>query len=94
MPRYSQRLAEDNKFTKKGWYVLFCDPTLPEAGDPDLKGDDVPTWRGTYGEPAGSVDAGTGPGTPPPPPPAGNASTRSGSSSDDLDELDLDDFEF
>ena len=29
--------------------MLFCDPTLPEAGDDDLKGDDVPTWKSTYG---------------------------------------------
>ena len=35
MPRHSQRLSEDNKFTKKGWYILFCDPTLPEAGIED-----------------------------------------------------------
>ena len=49
IPKYSARLSKDNKFTKKGWYVLFCDPTLPEAGDEDLKGDDVPTWKSTYG---------------------------------------------
>jgi len=49
MPRYSAKLSEDNRFTKKGWYVLFCDPTLPEAGDKDLEGDDVPTWKSTYG---------------------------------------------
>ena len=49
IPKYSARLSEDNKFTRKGWHVLFCDPTLPEAGDDDLKGDDVPTWKSTYG---------------------------------------------
>lgn len=49
IPKYSVRLSKDNKFTKKGWYVLFCDPTLPEASDDDLKGDDVPTWKSTYG---------------------------------------------
>jgi len=48
MPRYAQKLSQDNKFTKKGWYVLFCDPTLPEAPDDDLQGDDVPTWKSTY----------------------------------------------
>jgi hypothetical protein len=26
------RLADDNKFTKSGWVIVFCDPTLPEAG--------------------------------------------------------------
>jgi hypothetical protein len=49
LPKYAARLSQENKFTKKGWYVLFCDPTLPEAGDQDLKGDDVPTWKSTYG---------------------------------------------
>jgi len=49
LPRYAARLNEENKFTKKGWYILFCDPTLPEAGDQELKGDDVPTWKSTYG---------------------------------------------
>ena len=49
LPRYGAKLSEDNKFTKKGWYVLFCDPTLPEARDKDLEGDDVPTWKSTYG---------------------------------------------
>ncbi len=97
MPRYSQRLAEDNKFTKKGWYILFCDPTLPEAGDRDLEGDDVPTWRETYGEPegsAGSTGSGTTGSAPPPSNPPSGSSGNAGSSSGDLDELDLDDFEF
>ena len=49
LPRYSAKLSDDNKFTKKGWHILFCDPTLPEAGDQDLRGDDVPTWKSTYG---------------------------------------------
>ena len=49
LPRYAVRLNEENKFTKKGWYILFCDPTLPEAGDADLEGDDIPTWKSTYG---------------------------------------------
>ena len=49
LPRYASKLSTDNRFTKKGWYVLFCDPTLPEAADKDLEGDDVPTWKSTYG---------------------------------------------
>ena len=49
LPRYAVRLNEENKFTKKGWYILFCDPTLPEAQDSDLEGDDIPTWKSTYG---------------------------------------------
>ena len=31
LPPYSEQLPEDNKFTDNGWYILFCDPTLPEA---------------------------------------------------------------
>lgn len=38
LPQFADWLPDDNKFTKKGWYVVFCDPTLPEAGDPDLVG--------------------------------------------------------
>jgi hypothetical protein len=49
LPRYSAKLSQDNKFTKKGWHILFCDPTLPEAGDHDLVGNDVSTWKSTYG---------------------------------------------
>ncbi len=30
---YAEWLDEDDRFTKKGWYVQFCDPTLPEAGE-------------------------------------------------------------
>ncbi len=32
MPRFAVQLSEDNRFTNKGWYILFCDPSLPEAG--------------------------------------------------------------
>lgn len=53
MPAFAQPLADDNKFTKKGWVIIFCDPTLPEAGDklleapdPDLDDDgDLPPSR-------------------------------------------------
>ena len=31
LPKHSVALPDDNRFTKKGWYVLYCDPTLPEA---------------------------------------------------------------
>ncbi len=31
LPQFAAWLPDDNKFTK-GWYVIFCDPTLPEAG--------------------------------------------------------------
>ena len=33
LPAFAERLPDDNKFTKKGWVIVFCDPTLPEAGD-------------------------------------------------------------
>ncbi len=35
MPQFSEALADDNKFTKKGWIIVFCDPSLPEAGGSD-----------------------------------------------------------
>ncbi len=34
LPMFAQALDEESRFTKKGWYIQFCDPTLPEAGDP------------------------------------------------------------
>ncbi len=34
LPMFAQALNEESRFTKKGWYIQFCDPTLPEAGDP------------------------------------------------------------
>lgn len=35
MPQFAEELPDDNKFTKKGWVVVFCDPSLPEAGETD-----------------------------------------------------------
>jgi predicted nucleic acid-binding Zn-ribbon protein len=34
LPMFANMLSEDNRFTNKGWYIQFCDPTLPEAGMP------------------------------------------------------------
>lgn len=31
LPLHSHSLSEDSRFTKRGWYIQFCDPTLPEA---------------------------------------------------------------
>lgn len=51
MPQHAVTLADDNKFTKKGWIIVFCDPTLPEARDRDL--DDVaPAGRDVRSEDA------------------------------------------
>lgn len=33
LPQFAEWMPDDNKFTKKGWYVIFCDPTLPEISD-------------------------------------------------------------
>jgi len=35
MPAFAETLPDDNKFTRKGWVIVFCDPTLPEAGGDD-----------------------------------------------------------
>ena len=102
LPRYASRLNEENKFTKKGWYVLFCDPTLPEAGDKDLQGDDVPTWKSTYG-----VDEELGMDNNDPYPPSNNNTAPTGGRQEmdepieenelldepDLEELNLDDLD-
>jgi myosin heavy subunit len=52
IPHLAQELPNDNKFTKKGWVIIWCDPTLPEAGDsilsapdPELDGPDEPAGR-------------------------------------------------
>ena len=31
LPRFAVELSDDSRFTKRGWYIQFCDPTLPEA---------------------------------------------------------------
>jgi hypothetical protein len=31
LPPYAKWLDDDSRFTNKGWYVQFCDPSLPEA---------------------------------------------------------------
>ncbi len=32
LPAFAVSFPEDRRFPDKGWYVLLCDPTLPEAG--------------------------------------------------------------
>jgi predicted nucleic acid-binding Zn-ribbon protein len=32
LPQYAEWLGQESRVTK-GWYILFCDPTLPEAAD-------------------------------------------------------------
>ncbi len=58
MPLFAKPLPDDNKFTKKGWVIIYCDPSLPEAGDrlltdpdPDLDGPDEPAGRDVLTEP-------------------------------------------
>jgi len=41
IPVHAEWLPDDNKFTRKGWYISYCDPTLPEARDWEL--DEGPT---------------------------------------------------
>jgi chromosome segregation ATPase len=35
LPRWSEWLSQESKFTQNKWYVVFCDPTLPEASFSD-----------------------------------------------------------
>lgn len=39
LPPFSAWLNKKSKFTKK-WYIVYCDPTLPEKKDKDLDDDD------------------------------------------------------
>ncbi|MEZ4238390.1 MAG: hypothetical protein R3F59_20010 [Myxococcota bacterium] len=41
LPDFSEMIDEDQKQTK-GWYVLFCDPTLPERNDGFLNEEHLP----------------------------------------------------
>ena len=41
LPDFAEMINEDQK-TTKGWYVLFCDPTLPEVNDGFLKEEHLP----------------------------------------------------
>jgi hypothetical protein len=63
MPHMGQNLPDDNKFTKKGWVIIWCDPSLPEAGDsllsapdPELDGPDEPAGRDVLTEPSDDED--------------------------------------
>jgi hypothetical protein len=63
MPHMAQALPDNNKFTKKGWVIIWCDPSLPEAGDrllsapdPDLEGGDEPAGRDVLTEPEDDMD--------------------------------------
>ncbi len=42
LPQFAERLTDDNKFTKKNWVIIYCDPTLPEARDLDLEDVEAP----------------------------------------------------
>lgn len=41
LPRWSEWMDEENSFTKEKWYLVFCDPTLPEAQIRDEDPDEV-----------------------------------------------------
>lgn len=45
LPDFSEMIDEEQKQTK-GWYVLFCDPTLPERGDGFLDETHLPSTAG------------------------------------------------
>ena len=41
LPRWSEWLNEESKFTEKKWYVVFCDPTLPESNMQDPEDEEL-----------------------------------------------------
>ncbi|MCB9761034.1 MAG: hypothetical protein H6739_14440 [Alphaproteobacteria bacterium] len=58
LPEYAVWLNEDSRFTNKGWFIQFCDPTLPEAGEgeaADRAGIAPPSGV----DPEGSLDEGS-----------------------------------
>lgn len=74
LPQFAERLPDDNKFTADGWYILFCDPSLPEAsmnpaigdapvidvdGTTQTKKPDLPAGDGTTPA-AGTSEPGSG----------------------------------
>lgn len=36
LPAFGEWMGQGSKFMKNEWYILFCDPTLPEAGDGEV----------------------------------------------------------
>jgi hypothetical protein len=48
LPDFSEMVDEEQKQTK-GWYVLFCDPTLPERNDGFLNEEHLPQTASTRG---------------------------------------------
>jgi hypothetical protein len=48
LPDFSEMIDEEQKQTK-GWYVLFCDPTLPERNDGFLNEEHLPQTASTSG---------------------------------------------
>ncbi len=42
LPSFAEWLPQDDRFTKN-WYVIFCDPSLPEKRDVDLDAPDPPS---------------------------------------------------
>jgi hypothetical protein len=51
LPDFAEMVDEDQKQTK-GWYVLFCDPTLPEKPDGFLNEEHIPPKTAAGGTPS------------------------------------------
>lgn len=48
LPRWSEWVDQESKFTSDTWYITFCDPSLPEATMPE---DPAPSAPSAPGEP-------------------------------------------
>lgn len=56
IPLHAQKLSDDDRFTEKGWYVQFCDPSLPEALEPGAEGSSGGEDRNATPAPTGNPE--------------------------------------
>jgi CRISPR/Cas system CSM-associated protein Csm2 small subunit len=84
LPQFAEWLSDETKYTRN-WYILFCDPSLPERGDPDLDGPSRSSGRSVGLEDLGLDD------DDPSLPEAGGSGGPRGGDLMDVEDLGLDD---
>ena len=56
LPKHAVKLSDDDRFTEKGWYIQFCDPSLPEAAETGSNGGIEGVDRNATPAPTGNPD--------------------------------------